>query len=276
MRVSRTSSSVASGAPNRMLSSSERVEEEALLRHEDDPVPQRAEPDPPQVDAVDGDLAAGRVHQPGEQLGQRRLAGAGLADDRDPGPRGDAQRRCRGARARRPGRRTTRRRTRTVIGPRGSSTPSSPGSATSAGVSMMPMTRRQPATAFCISLRISVACWTGIVKRLTRKRKASSSPRVSGPFTASRVPTTRTTAVVRPDTSWPVVKAMTARVCARTAERRWRLDRRVDPLGGAVLDAVGADGRRADDRLGDRARACRRPARAPPCRRGRRCPGTGG
>ncbi len=85
---------------------------------------------------------------------------------------------------------------------------------------MIPMTRRQPATAFCISLRISVACWTGVVKRLTRKRKASSSPRVSEPFTASSVPTTMTTAVVRPDTSWPVVKAMTARVWARTAERR--------------------------------------------------------
>jgi hypothetical protein len=45
---------------------------------------------------------------------------------------------------------------------------------------------------------------TGVVNRLTRKRKASSSPRVSEPFTASRVPTTMTTAVVRPDTSWPV------------------------------------------------------------------------
>jgi hypothetical protein len=60
-----------------------------------------------------------------------------------------------------------------------------------------------------------------VVKRLTRKRKASSSPSVRVPFTASSVPTTMTTAVVRPDTSCPVVNAMTARVWARMADRRW-------------------------------------------------------
>ena len=36
------------------------------------------------VDAVEQHRARRRVHQPGEQLGERRLARAGLADDRDP------------------------------------------------------------------------------------------------------------------------------------------------------------------------------------------------
>ena len=48
---------------------------------------QRRERHLAQVDAVEPHGARGRVHQPGQQLGQRGLARAGLADDRDPGVR---------------------------------------------------------------------------------------------------------------------------------------------------------------------------------------------
>ena len=58
-----------------------------------------------------------------------------------------------------------------MIGPRGSVAPASPGSATSAGVSMTPITRRQPATAFCSSLRISVAVWTGLGEQLDEEQE---------------------------------------------------------------------------------------------------------
>ncbi|OLT33369.1 hypothetical protein BJF82_14960 [Kytococcus sp. CUA-901] len=87
-------------------------------------------------------------------------------------------------------------------------------------MSMTPMTRRQPAMAFCISLRISVAMSTGWVKRLTRKRKPTSCPSVSWPRAARTVPTTRTTAVVMPAKAWPETKAMTERTWARMAEDR--------------------------------------------------------
>ena len=60
------------------------VEEEPLLRHQHDAAAQRRLGDPAYVDAVEQDRALDRVHQPGEQLGDRRLARAGLADDRDP------------------------------------------------------------------------------------------------------------------------------------------------------------------------------------------------
>ena len=43
------------------------------------------------------------------------------------------------------------------------------------------MTRRQPAIAFCASVRIWVPIWTGPTKRVTRNAKASTSPAVIRP-----------------------------------------------------------------------------------------------
>src|SRR6476469_886508 len=51
------------------------------LRHEPDPATQHVRLQQPDVRAVDPDLAAGHVDQPGDQVDQRGLAGAGAADD---------------------------------------------------------------------------------------------------------------------------------------------------------------------------------------------------
>ena len=69
-------------------------EEEGTLRHEADRLPQLVEVGLAHVDAVDPDGAARRVEQPRDERDERRLAGAGRADDRDGlaglGPEGDA------------------------------------------------------------------------------------------------------------------------------------------------------------------------------------------
>ena len=70
------------------------VEQEAVLRHHHHPRAQRGEGDLVQRHPAGGVRAeqhppVDRVHQPGEQLGERRLARAGLADDRDPAARRD-------------------------------------------------------------------------------------------------------------------------------------------------------------------------------------------
>ena len=67
-------------------------EEERLLRHEADRAAEDRERDVAHVDAVDEDGAARRIVQPREQADERRLAGAGRADERDGLPRLDAQR----------------------------------------------------------------------------------------------------------------------------------------------------------------------------------------
>ena len=59
------------------------VEEIALLEHEADLAPQRPVVERVQLELVVDDRAVGRLHQPREQLDQRRLAGAAAADDRD-------------------------------------------------------------------------------------------------------------------------------------------------------------------------------------------------
>ena len=58
-------------------------EEEALLRHDPELAAQRLLADVAQVDAVDRDRPARRVVEAREQLRDRRLAGAGMADERD-------------------------------------------------------------------------------------------------------------------------------------------------------------------------------------------------
>ena len=144
------------------------------------------------VDAVEQHRAGGRVHQPGEQLGDRRLARAGLADDGDPGAGRDVEvdvaqhRRAAGVGEGDVAKRTS-------IGPRGSTAPSGPGSTRSAGVSRMPITRRQPAIAFWASVRIWVPICTGPTKSVTRKAKASTLPAVRSWPSRRRQPTMPTT-----------------------------------------------------------------------------------
>ena len=66
-------------------------EEEALLRHDPELPPQRLLRDVAEVDAVDRDAALGRVVEAGDQLRDRRLAGAGVADERDGRPGRDVE-----------------------------------------------------------------------------------------------------------------------------------------------------------------------------------------
>ena len=99
-----------------------RVEQEAVLRHEADASTAFRRRDRTQVDAAELDATDGGVGQAAQQLGERRLARAGLADDGDVGARRAARRRCRAARGRLRGRRTRRRVARTASGPGGSGT----------------------------------------------------------------------------------------------------------------------------------------------------------
>ena len=51
-------------------------------------------------------------------------------------------------------------------------------------MSRMPITRRQPAIAFCASVSTWVPIWTGPTNRVTRNAKASTSPEVMSPASA--------------------------------------------------------------------------------------------
>jgi hypothetical protein len=56
---------------------------QGVLQHDGDPLVQRRGADARRVDAVPGDDALVGQVEPGEQLGERRLAGTVLADQRD-------------------------------------------------------------------------------------------------------------------------------------------------------------------------------------------------
>ena len=86
-----TSSGAASGRPKAMFSRTVPGEEEALLRDDAELAAQRGLGDVAQVDAVDRDPAVARVVEAGEQLRDRRLAGAGVSDERDGRPGGDVE-----------------------------------------------------------------------------------------------------------------------------------------------------------------------------------------
>jgi hypothetical protein len=62
----------------------------------------------------------------------------------------------------------------------------------------MPSTRRQPAIAFCASVRIWVPNWTGPTNNVTRNAKASTSPAEIWPAKPSQMPTIRTPALASP------------------------------------------------------------------------------
>ena len=109
-----------------------------------------------------------------------------------------------------------------------------------------------PATAFCSSLRISVAICTGPVKSWTRKRKASSWPTdISPAMPEVRARRRRPRARTRLATSTPLENTSATRFCARTIAARVARDRGVDPALRALGDPVRADGLGADDGLGD-------------------------
>ena len=81
--ASRICSAVASGRPNAMFSATVPGEQERLLRHDPHLRAQRAARDVAQVVAVDEHASGGRVVEARDELGHRRLAGAGGADQRD-------------------------------------------------------------------------------------------------------------------------------------------------------------------------------------------------
>ena len=121
------------------------------------------------------------------------------------------------------------------------------------GVSRTPRTRRQPATAFCASLSTSVPICTGPTNSCTRKRKASSSPRVSCAVDAEQDADHDDAGVGQAGDD---LAGRERQGDQRLGPRRGRpvpVDRAVDAPAGALLDAVRPDGRRADDGLGDRA-----------------------
>ena len=62
----------------------------------------------------------------------------------------------------------------------------------------MPITRRQPAIAFCASVSTWVPICTGPTNRVTRNAKASTSPEVISPARPSQMPTISTPALARP------------------------------------------------------------------------------
>ena len=58
-------------------------EDRRVLRHQADPLAQRRRIDAAEIDAVDAHAARGRIVEAHEEREERRLAGAGRADERD-------------------------------------------------------------------------------------------------------------------------------------------------------------------------------------------------
>ncbi len=106
--------------------------------------------------------------------------------------------------------------------------------------------------AFCASLSTSVAVCSGEMNRVMRNRNASRRPGLIDPPTPSSTPTTTTAAIASEATSSVMGKVKPIIFWARVWAARWALDGGVDPDGRALLGAVGADDRAADDRLADR------------------------
>ncbi len=127
---------VASGPAERDVLADRPAEQERLLRDDPHLRAQRRARHVAQVVAVDEHPPLGRVVEARDELGERRLAGAGRADERDGLRRRDVERRRRPARAsrgrRRCGRRTTRRRSRSRRAAVAAA-PTAPGASTRSG-----------------------------------------------------------------------------------------------------------------------------------------------
>ena len=82
---------VVGAAPGGDVLAERQLEADEVLEHRRHALTPAGEVEPAQVDAVDLDGAADRVVEPAQQLGQRRLAGAVLADDRHRPSGGDRQ-----------------------------------------------------------------------------------------------------------------------------------------------------------------------------------------
>ena len=232
--------------------------------------------DPAYVDAVEQHRAVARVHQPGQQLGEGGLARAGLPDDRDPGAGVDGAGRRRGAPAARRGRRTSRRRSGRRSARAAAPRRPAPGSTRSAGVSRMPMTRRQLAMAFWASVRIWVPICTGPTNSETRNAKASTWPAVMSPAKPSQTPIIDHAGVGQAGREAAEGERDDGEALRAGVGLLVLLDRGVDARLGAVLDGVGADHGGADDRLGDRDEHARRPGGVRRCRRPTASAGTSG
>ena len=102
---------VASGRPKRDVVGDGAAEQEVLLRHHGDHAAELRLGQVAQRDAVDRDPPLQRVVEARQQPGDRGLARAGRAEQRDRLARRDASDRTRAARPARPGTRTGRRRT---------------------------------------------------------------------------------------------------------------------------------------------------------------------
>ena len=80
------------GLPVAEVAGDRAAEQVGGLRHEADAAPQQLLVEVAHVDAVDEDGAAGDVEQPWDEVDERRLAGAGAADDRRRLARADGER----------------------------------------------------------------------------------------------------------------------------------------------------------------------------------------
>ena len=79
----------------------------------------------------------------------------------------------------------------------------------------MPITRRQPASAFCASVSTWVPICTGPTNNVTRNAKASTRPEVMSPAMPSQMPTIRTPALASPAETPPSENENAVRPCAR-------------------------------------------------------------
>ena len=86
-----TSAGLGIRPPERDVVANGAGEEEALLRNDSELAPKRRLRDVAQVDAVDRDPSFERIVEAGEELRDRRLPGAGVADEGDGRPGGDVE-----------------------------------------------------------------------------------------------------------------------------------------------------------------------------------------
>ena len=89
--IERVPDDVVRRAGGRHVVAQRQLESNEVLEDRRHPRPPAIEVELAQIDAVDLDGAGLGVVEPAEQLGQRRLAGAVLADDRQRRPGGDRQ-----------------------------------------------------------------------------------------------------------------------------------------------------------------------------------------
>ena len=81
----------------------------------------------------------------------------------------------------------------------------------------MPITRRQPAIAFCASVSTWVPICTGPTNSVTRNAKPITLPEVMSPASPSQMPTISTPALASPAETPPRLNEKAVRPCALVA-----------------------------------------------------------